>query len=357
MKYIAVEKALSEKIGRLSAGAKLPTFKELYTELDISQSTLDRALRSLEEKGAITKRRGSGIFVAQNGNGKSRTFNIGVLVSDITNRFCALLVRGIEAGLSARGYRMLLCNGANELQKEIGIISSMREKIDALIVFPTTSNALNPEYASSLMELERKTKIPFVFVNMAVGGLGGNFVGFDEYGAITDVTASLIQKVPDRRVIYLGQAGSIIGAQRFLGFEDALLKLKVPVEKVGIHYFSNKFRNSFAQVMAEVRNTPSIIIAANPDLLLDLINIVRRKNMRIPDDIIVAGVVEEDYRNYLDAPVVALVKPSTEIGGKAARMALDILSGAKETNSCRLKLAVRIPDEVRKFLAASASAK
>ena len=111
MKYIEVEKALSKKIGGLPAGAKLPTFKELYTELDISQSTLDRALRSLEEKGLISKRRGSGIFVAQNGNGKNRTFNIGVLVYDITNRFCALLVKGIEARLSAHGYRMILCNG------------------------------------------------------------------------------------------------------------------------------------------------------------------------------------------------------------------------------------------------------
>lgn len=351
MKYISVEKILSEKISRLSAGAKLPTFKELYTELGISQSTLDRALRSLEEKGAITKRRGSGIFVSQGGNGKSRTFNIGVLVSDITNRFCALLVRGIEAGLSARGYRMLLCNGTNELQKEIGIISSMKEKIDALIVFPTTSNALNSEYASSLMDLERKTGTPFVFVNMAVNGLGGNFVGFDEYGALLDVTDFLIQKVPDRRIIYLGQAGSIIGAERFLGFEDALLRLKVPVEKVGIHYFSTKFRNSYSQVIAEIRDSPSIVVAANPDLLMGLINIARRKNVRIPEDMIVAGVVEEDYRNYLDAPVVALVKPSTEMGGKAAQMALDILSGAKEAKSCRLKLTTRLPDELKKFLA------
>ncbi|MFA6290759.1 MAG: substrate-binding domain-containing protein [Victivallales bacterium] len=350
MKYIAVEKTLSEKISRLPAGAKLPTYKELYTELDISQSTLDRVLRSLEEKGAITKRRGSGIFVSQNGNVKNRTFNIGVLVSDITNRFCALLVRGIEAGLSARGYRMLLCNGTNELQKEIDLISSMREKIDALIVFPTTSNALNSEYASSLMELERKTGTPFVFVNMAVNGLGGNFVGFDEYGALLEVTSFLIQKVPDRRIIYLGQAGSIIGAERFLGFEDALLRMKIPVEKVGIHYFSTKFRNSYGQVIADIRGSPSIVVAANPDLLMGLINIARRKNVRIPEDMIVAGVVEEDYRNYLDAPVVALVKPSTEMGGKAAQMTLDILSGAKGVRSCRLKLTIRVPDEVKKFL-------
>ena len=349
MKYIEVEKALSEKIGGLAAGAKLPTFKELYTELDISQSTLDRALRSLEKKGLISKKRGSGIFVAQNGNGKNRTFNIGVLVYDITSRFCALLVKGIEARLSAHGYRMLLCNGTNELQKEIGIISSMKEKIDAFIVFPTTSNALNPEYTSALMELEKKIKTPFVFVDMPVSGLGGNFVGLDEYGALFDVTTALLQKAPDRRIIYLGQAGSIIGAERYLGFEDALLKLKVPIDKVGIHYFSTKFRNSMSQVMAEVRKSPSIVIAANPALLMELINIMRRKNMRIPDDVIVAGVVEEDYRNYLDAPFVALVKPTTEMGGQAAQMVLDILSGVKEAKSCRLKLTTRIPDEVRKF--------
>ena len=104
-----------------------------------------------------------------------------------------------------------------------------------------------------------------------------------------------------------------------------------------------------SRVMMEVGKSPSMVIAANPALLMGLINICRRKNMRIPDDVIVAGAVEENSGNYLDAPFIALVKPTTEMGGQAAQMVLDILSGVKEAKSCRLKLTTRIPEEVRKF--------
>lgn len=347
MKYLDAEEKLSEKISSLPSGAKLPTFQNLKAELNISQSTLDRALNSLEEKGVILKKRGSGIYVSRSSENKNRTFNIGVLVSDITNRFCALLVRGIDAELSRRGYRMILCNGTSELQKEIDIISSIKEKIDALIVFPTTSNALSPEYTASLIELEKKVKIPLVFVDMAVSGMSGNFIGFDQYSSFFDTATELIPRVPERQIIYIGQAGSIIGAERFLGFKDALLKLKIPLKKVSIFYFDNVFRNSFNNLMEEVRKSPSLVFAANPDLLIDLANFARKNNMRIPEDIIVAGVVEEDYLNYLDFPVIALKKPSTEMGGKAAQMALDILSGAKKTKSCRLKLIIEVADKLK----------
>lgn len=350
MKYIETEKTLSEKINSLPAGAKLPTFQELKAEMEISQSTLDRALRSLQEKGVIFKRRGSGIFVSQNSANKSRTFNIGVLVSDITNRFCALLIRGIEAELSKRGYRMILCNGASELNKEIGIIFSMKEKIDALIVFPTTPNVLNPEYAKSLTELEKRTGIPFVFVDIAVSGMKGNFVGFDQYGAFFETAMRIIPKLPERQIIYIGQAGSIIGTERFLGFKDALINLNVSTEKVKIFYFDEKFRDSFRQLIKQVKQSHAVVFAANPDLLMDFVNVARKENIRIPEDIIIAGVVEEDYLNYLDTPIISLKKPSIDMGIKAAQTVLEILSGRGETQTCRLKLIIEAHDKLKKLV-------
>jgi DNA-binding LacI/PurR family transcriptional regulator len=350
MKYLIAEDRIFQKVSSLPTGAKLPTFQELKTELEVSQSTLDRALRSLERKKAIFKKRGSGIYVSgNNGGSKRKTFNIGVLVSDITNRFCALLVKGIESELSERGYRMILCNGASELEKEIDVIFSMKEKIDALIVFPSTSNAINSDYAGSLIELEKKTGVPFVFVDIAVSGVNGNFIGFDQYGAFYETASKMLSAFPERQIMYIGQPGSVIGAERFLGFRDAILNQNIPIEKISFFYFCKELRSSFRELIRQAKRTPAVAFVANPDLLMELATVVRKENMLVPEDIIIAGIVEEDYLAYLDLPIISMKKPSMEMGRKAARMALDLLHGKRKTESLRLKLEEEISRELMKF--------
>ena len=50
--------------GNLQAGARLPSFRNLASSLEISKLTLDRALGQLEQEGLIERQQGRGIFVA-----------------------------------------------------------------------------------------------------------------------------------------------------------------------------------------------------------------------------------------------------------------------------------------------------
>lgn len=60
---LAVE-ALARLAERLGPGAKLPRVADMALDLGIAVGTLDQCLRKLEEKGVVTRRRGSGIYVA-----------------------------------------------------------------------------------------------------------------------------------------------------------------------------------------------------------------------------------------------------------------------------------------------------
>lgn len=64
-----VARELSRRIARgaLRPGDKLPTVREMALEFRVNPNTIQRACLELESSGAVTSRRGHGIFVTDDG--------------------------------------------------------------------------------------------------------------------------------------------------------------------------------------------------------------------------------------------------------------------------------------------------
>jgi GntR family transcriptional regulator len=63
---------------RFPPGSQLPSELELMQVLGVSRTTLREALRTLEEQGSITRRRGLGTFVAERSIVKDLSINFGI---------------------------------------------------------------------------------------------------------------------------------------------------------------------------------------------------------------------------------------------------------------------------------------
>lgn len=64
-RHRAVREALLADISALKPGERLPTVKSMMERFEVSQATIDRALRGLREAGLVESRVGSGTFVAR----------------------------------------------------------------------------------------------------------------------------------------------------------------------------------------------------------------------------------------------------------------------------------------------------
>lgn len=65
--YVQIEEQLAERIavGEFSAGDRLPTERELSTQLSVSRLTIRAAMDRLAQRGVIVRRQGSGTYVAE----------------------------------------------------------------------------------------------------------------------------------------------------------------------------------------------------------------------------------------------------------------------------------------------------
>ncbi len=155
-KYQRFTGLLEKQLRKLRPGDRLPPVRQLLRQLQISQSTLDRALAELQERGLIVRRRGSGIYASaprpRGGNAQA----IGLYVSDIVDPFCALLAKGVEDELARHGYPTMLFNGFDEFRRKIRSERARREELAGAILNLSTANVLAPASARLALEMQRE---------------------------------------------------------------------------------------------------------------------------------------------------------------------------------------------------------
>jgi LacI family transcriptional regulator, galactose operon repressor len=351
-RYKEVLEQLEIKIKSMKPKSKLPPIRKLMVELGVSQSPLDNALRILEKNKLIIKVRGSGIYVAP-GKEKKNTGSIGLVVSNISDKFCSFVVKGIQEELAKANYNTLLCNSYRELDKELQILRSLKGKIDALIIFPYTFHAVNPEYINYFKEFSKKNDIPVVTVNSNLPGIGSGVVNFDNFHSMRKATMQMLEAKPDSRIILTSGIASETGLQRLLGIKSLLSDLGL-LDKAT--FMNGDLRYSDFRILLDdiIKKHPSedlIFLNSYPPALPSLLNYLSENKMKIPEQALVASIVEEDYHDYISAPIVALIKPAVELGRSTGKVVLKAISKhSNVVDSVTSQINMFVPEALKQYL-------
>jgi LacI family transcriptional regulator len=320
------------------ANKKEITIRDLAKKLNVSTSTISRALRDEPSISKQTKQKILNLaeevgyrynYLAGNLR-QQKTTTIGVIANNLNNHFITSALVGIEKVVSDAKYDLLIGHSCETGEKEIVHVRNFfRKRVDGLIISLTgrTSNLshLNPF-------IERR--IPVVFIESANGNSKGIKVIIDNYKAGFDATTHLINQGCKRVMIITGSLKRRIFADRLKGYKDALQQRNFAVlqECVIETDLSEKAIILAVDKILKMKFLPDGIFVNSDAAAALLMKSLNKAGIKIPDDMVIVG--------FNNDPISTLVKPqlstinydATEMGKVAAETLLNQLGNTSDNN-------------------------
>ena len=251
-----------------------------------------------------------------------RSSSIAVMIPSIDNLIYPAFVRGVQDVASQNGYMLSICNTDEDKDIEENFIrSSCNMGVAGLIVSTIRSDS---EHLTKL----RDEGFPIV---LAIRELDGDFdtiVARNSKGAY-DMTAYLLGKGCRHIALVVGDLGLSLYHQRHEGYMKAL-------EDAGVAYNPDLVLDSTGQspemLSASVGNLldrhPHIdaIFATNDFRAIVIMQALKKRGVRIPEDIKVAGFDDVEISSFVDPPLTTVHQPLYNLGAEAARCLIEQIS-------------------------------
>jgi DNA-binding LacI/PurR family transcriptional regulator len=208
--------------GKLSAGDRVLSEKELCAKFGVSRITSKKALDMLNEQGLIFRIPGKGSFVggavSPKTAGVPASHIVGLVIADFNDAFGTRLVNAIEESCEELGYHLLLkFSHDSSGEEERALRSFSGDDTAGVLVLPAHGEYYNPEILKQILN-----KKPLVFVDRKMKGLPVPTVSTDNVGTARDAVNYLLNLGHRNIAFYSGPMENVSTVEdRWNGFIKA----------------------------------------------------------------------------------------------------------------------------------------
>jgi GntR family transcriptional regulator, arabinose operon transcriptional repressor len=224
-KYERLKYDIKDKITEnlLQEGDKIPTQSELEEIYNVSRITVKKAVSDLINENILEHIPGKkGLFIKkQTKIAGSRT--IAVAIDNVTDRFGATILRGIEDYLWEKKYHTIICNADRDFEKVEEYFHSFDYgKVDGIIFSPVIDQGYG-DRNGKIIQLLKDKAISHVLVDRFIPGVQSSYVISDDLESSRLMTHSLIRAGHSRILVGMGlECSSMI--RRVKGIRQAFLE-------------------------------------------------------------------------------------------------------------------------------------
>jgi len=307
------------------------TIKEIARQLNISKSTVSRALRDSSEISEETKKKVIELaeLLQYTPNPialsllKNRTQTIGVVVPDIANRFYSSAIGGVEDIAYSRGYHTMIYQSHESLEREVAAsrhIASRR--VDGLVVAISSQS----ENIDHFIELQEQG-IPVVLFDRVIDTLQTHKVRVDDYKGSFEATEHLIEQGCRRIAHIAGPKPVSITRNRLDGYRDALQKHGIPFQEEWVLHspITQAGGTERTYQLMALRNRPDAIFGASDRITMGVHWALRQLGYKMPEEVAVIGFCDLAMSSLMDPPISSVTQPSFEMGQQATSLLLDLI--------------------------------
>jgi DNA-binding LacI/PurR family transcriptional regulator len=249
-----------------------------------------------------------------------RTDTIGLVVPDVTNPFFAGVVKGAESVAQDAGYQLVLCNTDESSDREHAVLSTIRDRVDGLLLAPARDDA---ETSESLADLG----VPIVLVDRTLPDPGeADAVLIDNVGGAAAAAQLLIEEGHRRIAFVSGPIDTTPGAERHAGFTSECEAAGVEVV-IEIADFKERGGYQAAMRLFAGADPPTAAFAANNLMTIGTLRALRDLGLAVPRSVSVVGFDDHLFADLIDPPLTVVDRDMENQGAVAMRMLLARLSG------------------------------
>jgi len=316
------------------------TLKQIARELDVSISTVSKALRNSIEISEDTREKVQAFAKLYNyrpnnialslKNRKTKT--IGVIIPEIVHHFFSIVIRGIEQVANKRGYNVIVGLSNESFDKEVINMQMLANgSIDGFILSISKETLLQQDYHHFKETISQG--MPIVMFDRVVNEIECDKVIIDDLKGSKNAVSKLLSNGCKHVAIITTKDYVSVGKLRTQGYLEALedykmspnsnLILKVDDELVSEDHLIS-LESEIEQLFLNNKKIDGVF-AVNELYAIIGMKVARKRGLRIPDDIQFIGFTDGVLSKHATPSLTTVSQHGQEMGEKAAELLIEKL--------------------------------
>ncbi|MDD5704382.1 MAG: GntR family transcriptional regulator [Kiritimatiellae bacterium] len=326
-----------------AVGAKLPVVMKLAQRYQVSCNTVVRAVSLLAADGWVTKRQGSGIYVAALSNTprprrRRSQGRIGFVVHSLAHTICHRVFEGVEQAANRVGCVVEVASTHWDMAKERAHLEAMRDRgVQGVVLYPGPRRRDATEYLCTELH-----DYPIVVTDLYQPTMQRPHVVVDNVSAGREMTRHLLARQRPR-IVFLKTEDELLHRSvddRVIGYRQAMEEagLAPQIERMRLlegRQGDLSCRSALDRMLAQPLPPDALIVFHDRYAQLS-VAYLRSRGVRVPEQIAVAGF--DDLQNaVLTEPLPSTRPDFVRVGELATEMLLErIQSRSREIASAVL---------------------
>ncbi|MGB7786668.1 MAG: LacI family DNA-binding transcriptional regulator [Salinimicrobium sp.] len=308
------------------------TLKQIARELDVSVSTVSKALRDSAEISEETRQKIKAFAKLYNykpnnialslKNRKTRT--IGIVLPEIVHDFFATVISGAEQVANERGYNVIICLSNNSFDREVMNMEILANgSTDGFILSVAKETQQKGDYHHLKEAISQG--MPVVQFDRVVDEIQCDKVIIDDTAGAKKAVQHLIDIGCQKIGIVTTVDYVSVGKLRTQGYMQALEENFINIDEDLVLKIEDIDRSENEIIEFLQKRNMDGLFAVNEQFCAAAIKGFNKKGLNVPTDVSVIGFSDGELSRRFIPPLSTIDQHGAEMGAKAARLLIDRL--------------------------------
>ena len=282
------------------------TIKDIARELQISVSTVSRALQNHPDISSRTKQLVQECARRMNYKPNMMASNlrtcrnttIGVVIPELNHHFFSSVLDGIEQTANEAGYQILICQTGEDVLKEKKAVQTLVASRVAGMLVGVSKQTTDLQHLNEVLD----SAIPLVLYDRPCPSLKCDQVVSDDYRGAYNAVEYLIQTGCRRVLCFTSSMQLEVSRRRYQGWRDAMQNYGLPISSdMAIECDTRMQAIIEAPRILQAECRPDAIFCVNDDCAAGVLHAAKILGLKTPEELSICG--------FSNAPICKATMP------------------------------------------------